>query len=155
MLSAAVGPDPSLQPHHQPDRQRQDGDDVDEVEENDHRASAAALEELNRALVLFGRRQALEGAEVLPPAGLAILLSGVEAILARFEFANHLSILVVDDTAPGMLTLAGNWRGMSEMRRRCRRSAPNLTAVDRSPNPVRRTATVIALTVGCNSAVPA
>ena len=52
-------------------------------------ALASALEELDRALVLFGGRERLESAQVPAPAGLAVLLSGVEPVLPRFELTDH------------------------------------------------------------------
>jgi hypothetical protein len=64
-------------------------------------ASSMPLEMLHRAFVLFGRCARLEGAEIAASAGLRILLSGVEPVLARLEFPDHLTTLVVSlSTAP-------------------------------------------------------
>src|SRR5436309_7030656 len=50
---------------------------------------AAALEELHRALVFFGRLPALERAEVAALAGARILLARIESILSGFQLADH------------------------------------------------------------------
>src|ERR1051325_11086930 len=50
------------------------------------------LEILHGALVLFGRRARLEGAEVLALAGLAILLARIEPVAAGGKFADHAAL---------------------------------------------------------------
>src|SRR5262249_27732794 len=52
-------------------------------------ASAVALEELHRALVLLGRLTARERAEIAPLAGARILLARIEPVLTGFELADH------------------------------------------------------------------
>jgi hypothetical protein len=52
-------------------------------------SAGAALEQLNRALVLLRRLAGLERAEIPPLAGLVVLLSGVQAVRAGFELADH------------------------------------------------------------------
>ena len=47
------------------------------------------LEVLDRALVLLGGGAGLEGAEIAPPAGLRILLAGIEPVLAGSKLADH------------------------------------------------------------------
>ena len=54
--------------------------------------SAAALEELDRALVLFGGGPGLERPEVAALAGLRVFLAGVEAVFAGLEFADHMQL---------------------------------------------------------------
>jgi hypothetical protein len=47
------------------------------------------LEILHLALVLFGRRARLEGAEIAALAGLGIGFAGIEPVLAGLQFADH------------------------------------------------------------------
>jgi hypothetical protein len=49
-----------------------------------------ALEELHRSLVFFRGRETPERAEIPTAPRLRILFAGIESILSRFEFANHL-----------------------------------------------------------------
>lgn len=50
---------------------------------------SVTLEELNRALVLFGRSSRLERAEIPTPSGSRIGLSRVQAVFPRPELSNH------------------------------------------------------------------
>src|SRR5205085_9524412 len=54
----------------------------------DRPPSAAALEVLDLALVLFGLGAGLEGAEVAALAGLGIELARIEAVFAGFQLAD-------------------------------------------------------------------
>jgi len=54
-----------------------------------HPSSLPSFEELDRTLVPLSRRAAGERAEIPALAGFGIFLSGVEAVLARGELANH------------------------------------------------------------------
>jgi hypothetical protein len=51
--------------------------------------SMAALEELDRALVLFGVFPRGERPQVSPSAGARIELSGIQSELTGLQFANH------------------------------------------------------------------
>src|SRR5438067_12415362 len=55
------------------------------------RAILVPLEKLHRALVLLRRVPRLERAEVTALAGLRVLFARVEAVLAGFQLADHLS----------------------------------------------------------------
>ena len=48
-----------------------------------------ALKKLHRALMRLGLRQCGEGAKIAPSAGLRILFARVQAVLTRFQPANH------------------------------------------------------------------
>lgn len=48
-----------------------------------------SLEELHRAFMRLGGFGRLKGAQVSPFAAFRVLLTGIEAIFAGFEFANH------------------------------------------------------------------
>src|SRR5260370_19407646 len=50
---------------------------------------SVALEELDGALVALGRRQRLEGAQVLPLARARVLLARIEAEPARLQLPDH------------------------------------------------------------------
>src|SRR5258708_27535933 len=52
----------------------------------------APLEELHRALMLLRGRARLEGAEVAAPAGLGILLSRIQPVLACLQLSNHVRL---------------------------------------------------------------
>ena len=53
------------------------------------RRSAPPLEELNGALMLLGRLQRREGAQIAPPAGLRVPLARQQAVFAGLELADH------------------------------------------------------------------
>jgi hypothetical protein len=55
-------------------------------------AASVAFEELNRPLVLFRGSSTAEGAKIAASAGPRVDLPGIQAVLPRFEFANHATL---------------------------------------------------------------
>jgi hypothetical protein len=53
-------------------------------------ASVRALEELHRSLVLLSGLAGPERAQIATLPGFRVLLAGVEAVLAGFEFSDHM-----------------------------------------------------------------
>src|SRR6266446_8267956 len=68
------------------------------------------LEILHLALVLFRSRARFEGAEIAALAGLRIDLSGIEPVLARLQFADHGTSLLLASIAMAALLFQPSFR---------------------------------------------
>ena len=64
-------------------------------------ATSLTLEVLNRALMFFGGRASLEGAEVSALARARVFLPRIETILAGFQFTNHARSAILTNDRPG------------------------------------------------------
>ena len=64
------------------------------------------FEVLNFSFVLLRRPARCEGPKISPLSGLGVLLSRVQAVLACFEFPDHLSVLLCAFSRPDLMAEA-------------------------------------------------